>query len=733
MFEVLNTFTKNRPGLKKNLVGLLVSLVFCALVSLLYFFNFFAGFQLFTSDILRTNFTLKPTDDSDIVYLLITDATIIEADEVDGIQWPWPRQAYGEAIKFLKNAGAKAIVFDIIFSETSREGPEDDEAFAEKIKMGDVILANLSTNNRGNISMEKIARNEELMSRFAIPVELRDFQSNIEEFKYFRPPVETLLNAAEKVGDVKFLPDSDGVGRRNPMLIRSGEHYYPTMSFSVAAKVLGFEKVLLTNHEMILSGDRAKRRIPLDNEGMAWLKYYGDSSVYKKYLLLRVIKSQVKIEEGEEPYYDPALFKDKVVILATDSTGLKDLRPNPFNKFNDTGGHYHGTAIDNIIRGEFLTAYLEPGLVIPVLLLLSILTAGMTSNFNAYTGFAFTLFLVIIYLATSVFLYRYYDILIEISATSINIIGSFTLLCLVNYIVEAQQKRFITDVFGQYLSPGIIKQLIQDPSKLKLGGEKRIMTAYFSDVAGFSTISEKLSPEKLVLLLNDYLSEMCEIIARYHGTVDKFEGDAIIAFWGAPIPTEEHALLACKASLEMDRKLVEIRKKLKEQGKDELYVRMGLNSGPMVVGNMGSKKRMDFTIMGDSVNLAARLEGANKFYGTYLMISEFTYEFVKNEIEVRELDLIRVIGKNKPVRIYELLALKGALSQNKKKGIEIFENALLTYKRKKFEEAIKEFKKVFDFIPEDPPSNIYLKRCLEFTKNQPKPDWDGVYQLTEKG
>lgn len=726
------SYIKKHPEQKKVVIGLFVSTVFGSLVSFFYIFGLFTNFQYIISDILRTHFTINPKE-SDIVYLLITDATIIEADEVDGIQWPWPRQAYGEAIKFLKNAGAKVIVFDIIFSETSREGPEDDLAFAELIKSGNVLLANLSTNRQGNASMEKIVHNAELMGKHAVHVEVKEFKSHIKEIKYFRPPVETLFKAATSIGDVKFLPDSDGIGRRISLLFKNGEKYYPSLSFAVAANVLGIKKTLLTGNEMILFNENSTRRIPLDKDGMVRLKYYGESSVYEKYLLLRVIKSQVRIEEGEAPYYDPAIFKDKIVIVASDSTELKDLRPNPFNKFNDTGVHYHGTAIDNILKGEFLKAYFQPELIIPILLVFTILTALLTANLNAYWGLLFTLALVFINLAVSVFFYRNFNILTEISATNVSIIGSFSLTSIVNYFVEAQQKSFITNAFGQYLSPGVIKELIQYPSKLKLGGERRIMTAFFSDVAGFSAISEKLSPEELVALLNDYLSEMCEIIGRYEGTVDKFEGDAIIAFWGAPIPTAEHALQACKASLEMDRRIKEMRKRFRQEGKPELYVRMGLNSGPMVVGNMGSNQRMDYTIMGDSVNLASRLEGANKFYGTNLMISESTYKMVKSEVEVKELDLIRVIGKNEPVRVYELLALKGKLPENIKRGCEFFKEALMLYRKQNFEEAIEMFEKVFDFIPNDPPARVYLKRCKEFSQRKPVPDWDGVYQLTSKG
>ncbi len=717
---------------KKYILGLSVGVAFSVLISLFYLFGFFTKLQYISSDVLSKHFTHNPQESS-IVYLLITDATIIEADEVDGIQWPWPRQAYGEAIKFLKNAGAKAIVFDIVFFETSREGQEDDEVFAKYVKSGDVFLVNFTTNRQGNASMDRISHNDAIMKRHRIPVEIKEFNSNIEEIKYFRLPVDTLFNAMYKVGDVKFIPDSDGIGRRTSLLFKKEEGYYPSLGFAVASSVLNINKVLLTGNNMILSNDTMEQKIPLDKEGMVRLKYYGESSVYEKYLLLRLIKSQVRIDEGESPYYDPGIFKDKIVMIASDSTELKDLRPNPFNKFNDVGVHYHGTAIDNILKGEFLRAFYQPKLVIPLLLILAALTSLMTANFNAYLGLLFAALFIFINLLVGVFLYRNFNILTEISATNIVIIGSFMFTGIVNYLIEAQQKSFITNAFGQYLSPRVIDELVKDPSRLKLGGEERIMTAFFSDVAGFSSISEKLLPQGLVSLLNYYLSEMCEVIGKYEGTVDKFEGDAIIAFWGAPIPTEEHALLACKASLEMNREMVTIRENLRKNGKPEIYVRMGLNSGPMVVGNMGSRQRMDFTIMGDSVNIAARLEGANKFYGTNLMISEFTYEFVKDKVEVKELDLIRVIGKNEPIRIYELLALRGELSGDFQRGRDIFEEALRLYRKQKFQEAKNMFEKVFEFVPGDPSVNIFLKRCEDFIKTQPPHGWDGVFQLTSKG
>lgn len=488
---------------------------------------------------------------------------------------------------------------------------------------------------------------------------------------------------------------------------------------AIAIKALGINKVLLTGNKIILTGDEIRREIPVDEEGLTWLKYYGDSSVYEKYLLLRVIKSQIRIDEGTPPYYSNELFKDKIVMIASDSADLKDLRPNPFNKINDPGSHYFGTAIDNIMRGEFVRNFYEPKFVIPFLFIFSIITALATTKSNAYMGLFFTVILILLKTILSVYVFRYHDTLTDISVTNINIAVTFALVSIVNYVMESQQRAFILGAFGQYLSPEVVDQLVKNPSKLKLGGERKIMTAFFSDVQGFSGISEKLDPEELVALLNEYLSEMCDIIGKNHGTVDKFEGDAIIAFWGAPIEMDVHAYLACKSSLEMKNRMIHMRSNWRKQGKHELFMRIGLNSGTMIVGNMGSRTRMDYTMMGDSVNLASRLEGANKLYGTDIIISEHTFEFVKGEFEVRELDLVRVVGKNEPVRIYELMAIKEDLNENEKKGVVFFRDALSLYREKKFKDAIDVFQQVFRYIPEDMPAKTYIKRCEDLIENEP--------------
>jgi adenylate cyclase len=281
----------------------------------------------------------------------------------------------------------------------------------------------------------------------------------------------------------------------------------------------------------------------------------------------------------------------------------------------------------------------------------------------------------------------------------------------------------------------VVDELIKNPDMVKLGGERKELTVFFSDVAGFTTVSESLTPEELVGLLNEYLTAMTNIVLRYDGMIDKYEGDAIMAVFGTPIPYTDHAYRACIVSLEMQKELINLRAQWKAQGRPELKARIGLNTGPMIAGNMGAADRLDYTVMGDSVNLGSRLEGANKEYGTYIMISEFTRAQCEDRIETRFLDSLRVKGKLKPVRVYEVLGATESgypISTVKRKAVEVYEQGLQHYLKQEWDQAIRQFDEALGICPDDSPSEVYRSRCEVFKKNPPGPDWDGVFVMTTK-
>jgi adenylate cyclase len=324
------------------------------------------------------------------------------------------------------------------------------------------------------------------------------------------------------------------------------------------------------------------------------------------------------------------------------------------------------------------------------------------------------------------------QIVLDYVGPAFGIVFSYVVVFFIRFRRESREKRRIRDTFSRYMSPEIVAALTRNPDLVKLGGEDREMTVFFSDVAGFTTLSETMRPQELVAVLNEYLSEMSDVIFRHRGVVDKYIGDAIMAFWNAPLDQPDHASLACFAALDQIEAIKDLQRRFAERGLPRFDFRIGINTGHMVVGNMGSHSLFDYTVTGDAVNLAARLEGANKPFRSRVMISEFTYEKAKNDVEVRPLDLLRVKGKTVPIQVYELAARKGALDPTRGKAFGLYRDGIAFYRERKFDRAIGVFKGALALLPDDGPSALYIERCEAFRASPPPPDWDGVFVMTTK-
>jgi len=423
-------------------------------------------------------------------------------------------------------------------------------------------------------------------------------------------------------------------------------------------------------------------------------------------------------------------LKNKIGIIGLTATGTSDIASIPLHNEYPGVGTYHNT-INTIMQQEFIKS---PAKILAILIIIAValfsgfLVQKLSSRKSlaaAILGFVFINIL-------AFYLFIVHNIWLEQLGIILALILPSVTIISIKLLNEESQKKFIKGAFSRYIAPDVIEQIMLNPDSLALGGENRRITIFFSDVAGFSTISEKLSPPELVALLNEYLSEMTDIIISHGGTIDKYEGDAIMAFYGAPQPYIDHELRACKAAIDMKKKLREMQEKWRSVGQHELFVRMGMNTGLAVVGNMGSKMRMDYTAMGDSVNLASRLEGANKFYGTTAMISENTYNNVKDDVDVRKLDKIRVVGKSEPIVIYELLGMKGTLPQKVYDAIELYNNGMEMFSEHQWKKAMKFFNEVLQVLPDDGPAKTYVGRCDEFLRKPPSKNWDGVYSFKTK-
>ncbi len=700
--------------------GVFSGLSISCLLIILHGLSLFETFELKTLD-WRFRILSSPEEaSSDIVVVVVDQKSLDYYEETESIPWPWPRGLYQAVIDFANMGGARALVFDVLFTERSGYGYEDDEYFTDAVM------------NAGNVHMAMFMSREErpmdrsvdeyLVSERSLEVE-DESEIDWESYQSIVLPLDELIKNARGLGNVMMTPDADGIYRRVSLLHKYRGKYFPSLPLSAIGDVLRVEKLSIDRSNRLHVADRA---VPLQEDGTMLVKYYGGTATYRYYSIGSLIQSFARLEEGGEPIVDPGEFRDKIVLVGLTAPGLFDLKPTPFNSVYP-GVEVHATVIDNILKGDFLTRA-GMGILFLFVFIMSVLCGIVVSYSTKLTVLipsvlgciAAPLLLALVSFRNNLWF--------DLVTPEIGVLGAFAFASILSYSTEGRQRRFIKNAFRHYLSPLVIDGLIKSPERLKLGGERRELTVFFSDIAGFTPLSEKLAPEELSELLCQYLSRMTGIILSHEGTVDKYEGDAIMAFWGAPLPQLDHARRACLAALESQAALEGIREDFGQRGWPRIDVRVGINSGPMVVGNMGSRDRFDYTVIGDEVNLGSRLEGANKQFGTWVMISESTYQLVKDEVEVRELDLIRVKGKETPVRVYELLAAKGELSDDKAEIVDGFAKGLSLYRERKWTEATEVFKQ----LPEDPPSAVFLSRCHELLKSPPPEDWDGVYTMKTK-
>ena len=423
-------------------------------------------------------------------------------------------------------------------------------------------------------------------------------------------------------------------------------------------------------------------------------------------------------------------IKNKIGIIGLTATGTSDIASIPLHNEYPGVGTYHNT-VNTIMQREYINPV---GVLVNFILItvMAMLTGFIMQKLSSIRSLLASIIGFIFMNIIIIFVFIFNNIYAEQLGLNLAFIIPSVVIVSIKLVTEESQKKFIKDAFSRYIAPDVIAQIMENPESLQLGGESRDITIFFSDVAGFTSISEKLAPVELVALLNEYLSEMTDIIISHGGTIDKYIGDAIMAFYGAPQVYEDHGLRACLAAIDMKRRLRGLQEKWKQSGRLELFARMGINSGKTIVGNMGSALRMDYTAMGDSVNLASRLEGANKVYDTTAIISGHTYDNAKDYIDARRLDTVQVVGKTEAVVIYELIGRKGALPQKSYDMLGLYNQGIDMFGERQWNKAQKCFKNAIDLFPDDGPARLYLARCNEYIKNPPSKGWSGIYKLESK-
>jgi adenylate cyclase len=675
-------------------------------------------------------------------------------------RWPWPRTRLANLVDKLTESGVAVIGFDFFFPEKETYVPLD------QIK-NEIVKKDLSDMNRkervnwlegvgdsDSRFADAIRRSERTVLGYFVyttaeqaaedsaammgpkEFELLDFSqysgvqfSDQSITPDFLQPIyavglslPSLVDAANSAGYVSFVPERDGVIRFMPMVRIHGKAVFPPFSLQLlreATKLSSVVRIFPDRVGEIRLGDSP---IPVTEEGNFLVNYYGPKQTFPYLSASDVIDGTVGSLQ----------LKDKIVIIGASAAALHDLHTTPYGSLYP-GVEVHANVIENILQQDFL----ERPAWVPVLDMAMILVTGILLGLVAlYFKAIGTAALLVVgvggYLIFDYVLFTRQGLWVHTVSPLFSQFLVYFGITLYRFTFEEREKRFIKSAFSQYLAPAVVDQLVENPKLLNLGGEDKVLTAFFSDIAGFSSISEQLTAGDLVILLNEYLTEMTDIVMKYEGTVDKFEGDAIIAFFGAPIDFKDHATRTCYAALDMQKRLAELRSIWKKQGRHELFMRIGINTGEVTVGNMGSENRFDYTMIGDPVNVAARLEGANKQYHTHTMLSEFTYELAKDDIEVRELDSIRVVGKKEPIKIYELLGRKGEMADYLRLILPHYQEGLEHYKNQRWEEGITCFENALNLYEDDGPSLTYFERCITFQYHPPPRDWDGVFAMRTK-
>jgi adenylate cyclase len=750
-------------------------------------FDFLKRFEYSTLD---TRFRYRPAKYTPPDPRIVVVAIDQRSQEALG-KWPFSRKYFGEMLDALREDGARVVSFDVTFDkpdqtvapiralwgqierdkkngkrldpkleaqvlELAKEFDADSQFAAGLRRFGPVVLGNfyLQSNEIQGIDEASLNKYAEMVQWYSLnrnalnpATGKADFAALLNNYQYegtlFTATIANIPQLAPPENDEKtsvgffnISSDADGVLRRGLLVLPFGRSSNPDdidLYGSLEVQTLRLYLGLKTEQVTVNYGPAGvaslqfgdKLTVKPDWLGRVLINYRGPRETYPYYSLADVVNHKCK----------PGTFRDKIVLVGASATGIGDLRTPPYGGIDYPGLEVHANVIDNMLNNGFLIRGAHQEILDLLLILIFGIPLGTAMALVAPRWMWFGLALLIPFgILIYVSFVRGYWLNFTLPAGTLT--ANVMLVSLYRALVEEKEKRKVRSAFGQYLSPEVIRRLLVNPQLVE--PRKTEITVMFSDIRGFTTISENLDAQDLALFLNGYLSDMTKIVFDTQGTLDKYIGDAVMAFWGAPFEEPDHAANACNASLAMMKTVHAMQKQWEAEGKPKLDIGIGLNSGPASVGNMGSALRYGYTALGDTVNLSSRLEGLNKEYGTHILVNESTYATVQNAgFLFRELDIIRVKGKLQPVTIYELVGKLADLEQdpaynNLKQRLQDFAAARKLYRMRNWEQAQHAFQKILDRTPDDGPSRMYWKRCQEYLFDEPPIGWDGVFTMTHK-
>lgn len=788
LYELFHSWWRHRASF-------CISLAITLLALTLYYFTFFGErttpifqfLQRLEFNSLDTRFRYRPVGSTP------TDPRIVIVDIDQHSQealgkWPFSRSYFAKLLDVLRQDGAKVAAFDIVFSKPDETAAplraleadlesrknrgeavdprlldevkkvvaqyDADKQFAAAIqRFGAVVLGNFFLYTEADIR----GIDEKTLDTYADQIAFYSFpsvrplqpatgkQDRVNLIKLFEPdrllPRGTVANMdiltsalseeSSSTGYFNIYPDVDGVVRESNLIVPYGRSkdfndwdIYASLDVQTVRSYFR-----LPNDQVVLEyGPVGAYRVAFGNSaqvrtdalGRVVINYHGPGYTYPHFSFADVVSGKLPADQ----------FRDKIVLVGATATGIGDLRTTPYGGLDFPGVEIHANVIDNMLHGDFLRRGAQQQLIDAILILILGIPLGIAMALVAprLMWYGIALLLPLAALDYAAFLHNWW---LNFTVPAITLTSNVLLVSLYRALFEEKEKRRVRSAFGQYLSPEVIRRLLLNPKLVE--PRKTEITVMFSDIRGFTSISEKLDAQDLALFLNQYLDDMTRIVFARQGTLDKYIGDAVMAFWGAPFEEPGHARRGCNSGLEMMDRIRELQKQWAAEGKPRLDIGIGLNTGVASVGNMGSSLRYGYTALGDAVNLSSRLEGLNKEYGTHIIVSESTYEEAKSEEFIfRELDLIRVKGKAEPVRIYELVARASELTAELKSRLDAYGAAQQLYKDRHWSEAQQQFQAILNQWPDDGPSRAYWKRCQEYLFDEPPSSWDGVYTMTHK-
>lgn len=699
----------------------------------------------------RLRLTMPRTQDPRIVILEIDEKSLLEREQGGEGRWPWPRDRLALVLdKLFNHYGVAVVGFDVVFSERDessgirvlerlgetelksvpqfqsaldqiRPQLDYDELFAQRMKGRAVVL--------GYTFLGEQAQKGILPGPVLTSASFRGERPSLVSFSGHTGNLAVLQRNAASAGHFNSLPDNDGITRRVPMLVEYGGNYYEPLSLAMVRFVHGSPPVrpmiaedgISAGHGRLAGLGIGSYSVPVDENGAALVPYRGPRESFAYYSLVDVLNERV----------DVSRLRNKIALIGATAPGLLDLRATPVDPV------YPGVEIHANLIGGMLDRSIKHrppyaiGAEFTLVLLLGTIIALWLPVLTPQQSILVAFGALLLTFGANLGLFSYAHIVLPIASLLITIVLLFTLNMAYGFFVEARGRRQITGLFGQYVPPQLVDEMAKDPRKFSMKGESRDMTVLFTDIRGFTTIAEGLEPKMLSELMNDFLTALTEVIYKHRGTIDKYMGDCVMAFWGAPISDPNHARNAVLAGLEIQRVVKGMQADFRSKDWPEIRIGVGLNSGRMSVGNMGSRVRLAYTVMGDAVNLASRLEGITKEYGADIIVGEDTKKAVP-DVVFREIDRVRVKGKDTTVTIFEPLGLAGEIASAMRDEMHLFHDALERYRNQEWDMAEQQLLKLKKISPDVRLYSVFLERIAFLRTHPAGAAWDGAFTFQSK-